>query len=174
MGEKDTIPEAIPIALDEGVEGDASQVAPVSVLLLEDERDEGRPGGYDVQAELRRQAKAQVGGADLGIGQPTGRDDQRVGLTDAEGGLNRKVTGLRDPEDIAVDQDLRVGTGAFLEEHPRNLAGVALAEELAGLSFVVGDAVPFNQGDKVQRGETSQDGFTEMRILGDVVPGRDM
>jgi hypothetical protein len=60
-------------------------------------------------------------------------------------------------------------TGTFLEEHMGDLVRGALAEELAGLSLVVGDAVLFDEGNKVRRGKTGQNRLAEMAIFGDIV-----
>jgi hypothetical protein len=57
-----------------------------------------------------------------------------------------------DGPDLAGGLDADVGVAALAEEHVYDLAGGAVAEELAELLFVVGDAVGFDEVDEVLGG----------------------
>jgi hypothetical protein len=58
-----------------------------------------------------------------------------------------------------------------LKQHREDIAGSVIAEELAELLFVVGDAVLLNQGDKVGRGITGESRFGKVGVGGEKVLG---
>jgi hypothetical protein len=46
-----------------------------------------------------------------------------------------------------------------------------VAEKLAGCFFVIGDAMLLDQLEEVERGESAERGFAEVRVVGQIVFG---
>jgi hypothetical protein len=65
-----------------------------------------------------------------------------------------------------------MGGAAFGFEHGGDVGGGVIAEELAKSFFVVGDAMFFEEGEKVGGSVAREGGFCEVRIGGDKVFGR--
>ena len=59
--------------------------------------------------------------------------------------------------------------GALAQEHVEDVVGGTVAEELAEGFFVIRDAVLFNQGDEVLRGEAGERGLGEVGVGGEEV-----
>ena len=60
---------------------------------------------------------------------------------------------------------LHAGIGALSEQQVDDLAGAAVAEQLAELLLVVGDAVRLDQGDEVLRPVAGERAATEGRVV---------
>ncbi len=62
-----------------------------------------------------------------------------------------------------------VGAGAFGEQQVEDVVGGAVSEKLAKGLFVPGDAVLFDEGEEVLRGEAGERGLCEVKIGGEEV-----
>ncbi len=74
--------------------------------------------------------------------------------------------------DAGFELDFGAGGGAFGEEQRDDVAGAAVAEELAEGFFVVGDAVLLDERDEVLRGIAREGRTGEVRVFGEIVFGR--
>ena len=79
------------------------------------------------------------------------------------------AAGLGYGEDACGELNVGVGGGALGEEHVEDVVGGAVAEELAEGFFVPGDAVFFDEGEEVLRGEAGERGFGKVRVGGEEV-----
>ncbi len=92
--------------------------------------------------------------------------DGAGGGFDAEG-----VGGVGDGVDAGLEVDLDVGGGALARKEVDNVAGGAVAEELAEGLFVVGNAVALDEGDEVLGDVAGEGGAGEVGVFGEEVFG---
>ena len=118
------------------------------------------------KAETAGEVEAEAGGADLGYGQAAGGDDERLGFERAVVGLEVEAVGARDVGHFGLEADGGARGVAFGEEHGDDLAGGAVAEELAEGLFVPGDGVTVDEVDEVLRGVAGEGGAAEAGIVG--------
>jgi hypothetical protein len=161
---------------DDDFGGDAGEVAPAGdVFRGEGEGNERGARLDDGDAELAGEVVAEVGRAHLRDREAAGGDDQRVRMQSAGGrfDLEAGVDGSagRDGEDACAEFDGDFGFGALACEEVDDVAGGAVAEELAERFFVVGDAVLFDERDEVLRGVTGERGAGEVGVLREEVFG---
>ncbi len=148
-------------------------------VAVESERHEARAAFHQRNAELLRQPVAEVGRADLGDGEPARGHHQAAGLHRAAVGID-VVGGSASPLGACrVESHLLHGAGlpvldlaglAFGQQHPDQVFGRSVREELALVLLVVGDAVAFDQRDEVRRGVARQRRARELRVLSHEVP----
>jgi hypothetical protein len=134
-------------------------------VAVERQGDEGRAGLDDAQAELAGDAVAEVCGAYLRDRQPAGGDHDMARF-------DRPAVG-RDPvtrpgrvrpfqrRDLAHRARLPARHAAGLalgQQHGDEVIGRAVAEQLALVFLVEGDAVPLHQRDEVLRGVAGEGG----------------
>jgi hypothetical protein len=134
---------------------------------------------HDAVAEAAGDGVADGGGADLRDGKAAGRDDDflsvqgsgRRGWGGLRGsGLNEEAcAGLRDRCNGGAE--VEIDTGGFREKHVHDLAGGAVAEQLAWRLGVMGDAVLLNQRYKGVGGVAGEGGFGEVGVFGEEVFG---
>ena len=115
-------------------------------MLVKQQGDEGGAEGRDGKAEAAGEVEAEAGGADLGDGQAAGGDDERLGFERAAVGLEVEAVGARDVGHFGLEADGGARSVAFGEKHGDDLAGGAVAEELAEGLFVPGDGVGGRRG----------------------------
>ena len=69
-----------------------------------------------------------------------------------------------DPLDRTGHIDANIGGGAFVQQHLDDLFGGVVAEQLAQLFLVIGDAVAFDHLDEMLRRVAGKRGLAEMRV----------
>ena len=133
-------------------EGDAGETVEMGrgSARVEQERDQA---GADLGSVTGRPKRAgdvvgEAGGADLGDREAAGGEDEGVGF---EGAVTRcrRGSGRRDETSVTLRCWRRMvdaGCVTFGEQHGDDLAGGAVAEELAEGLFVPGDAVACRRG----------------------------
>jgi len=132
---------------------------------VEGERHECRARRHERDAELPRDAVAQVARADLGDGQPAGGDDEAAGRHRAARGFDAVgAISMRDGADAARLPALDAAVGAFGEQHGDDRFTGAVAKELALVLFVKGDAVALHERDEVPRRVAREGGAAERRV----------
>ncbi len=160
------------------LDGDAAEVGEErGIVGHPGEGDEAGAGFDDAEAELAGDAVSEGGGAELGEGKAAGGNDNAAGAEGALGGgdLPRADIGRMGAEDgfdpaVGVDADADIGAFGF--EHAKDLAGALVAEELAVLAFVPGDAVAFDQLEELGGGVAGEGGLWKVgAAVGDVVGG---
>ena len=151
----------------------AEAIEAAAVFAVEDERDERGAGFDDAVAEAKGDGVADAGGADLRDGEAAGRDDDflcvqgwgRRGWSALRGsGFNKKAcAGLRDGCDGGAE--VEIDTGCFSEKHVHDLAGGAVAEQLAWRFGVMGDAVLVDERYKCVGRVAGEGGLGEVRVF---------
>ena len=143
--------------------------------------DEGRPQGHDLVTQLSGQLLPEVGRADLGDGQTASGDHDLVCMDEPAIGVDFKAHGVgvggAQGADSLHGAGLPAGdvTGvAFAQQHLDDVVGAVVAKQLAAVFLVPGNAMAFDQAQKVLRGEAGQGGAAEMRVLAEKVGGRDL
>ena len=135
-----------------------------------------QPGAWrhDPQAELPREPVGQIAAAELRPGDASRRHHQRARPERAARRLHPEFTALlpRHRPHLAARVRAYPGVAALRREHPDDLPRRAVAEKLAELLFVVGNAVRLDERDKVRRRVARQGRATEIRLLGDVIVRR--
>ena len=140
------------------------------------QRHQCRPRCDHRKAELRRQLVAQRAGADFGNRQATSGNDQAMCAEATDAGIDHVACALR----VFC---LRCGHGQHLRRHrPVDAAVIALgaqhvddllrrvvAEQLAPIPFVEGDAVTLHELDEVRRGVARQGGADKVRVAAEEV-----
>ncbi len=130
------------------------------------ERDEGGAGLDEGEAELAGEFVAEAGGAHFGDREAAGGDDEGRREKRAGGGFDAEAgAGGGDGGDVGFELDADASFGAFALEQGDEVAGGAVAEELAEGFLVVRDAVAFDERDHVLRGEAGEGGAGELRVL---------
>src|ERR1039458_1431050 len=104
------------------------------------------------------------GGSGFGDRQSASRNDQGRRAELGNIGAHHELGTVLNLKDSAAKNNLYSRTAALGFEQVRNVPGGAIAEELSESFLVVGDAMPFDQGDEVLRGITGQRRFCEVRI----------
>ena len=122
------------------------------------------------------QPVAPGGGADGGDGEPAGGHHQRFGVEFAVGGGQHKaaVVAARHAVDGAAQAAGDAAVGAFGVEQVDDLLGAVVAKQLAEGFFVVGDAVAFDQLDKVPLAVLRQRRAHKVRVGGQIALGVDV
>ena len=94
----------------------------------------------------------QVAAAELRPGKSARRHDQRAGpeFAAANGDGEQAVRAAFDPPHLRAGFDVDARVRALGQQEVDDLAGRAVAEKLAKLFFVVGNAVALDEGDDVQ------------------------
>ena len=140
------------------------------ILRIEDEGDEAGACFDDGVAELGGEVVAEGGCTHLGDGEAS-RCDYEGGGGDGAGVCFDAETavGVRDGENAGGELDADIRFGALAQEHVEDVVGGTVAEELAEGFFVIRDAVLFNQGDEVLRGEAGERGLGEVGVGGEEV-----
>ena len=118
---------------------------------VEGQRHQGRPRLDDAVAELPRQPVAEVGGADLRDRQPAGGDHQRAARDAAARGVELEAVARR-ARTARTAQGCQCCTRAGArtrQQHVDDLLGRVVAEQLAAVLLVEGDAVALHQRDEV-------------------------
>ncbi len=139
----------------------------------EDKRDKRGARFDDFEAELAGEVVAEAGGAHFGDGEASGGDDECGGTEfavvgeDVEGVIDGG--GAADFGDVDIAEEGDAGLGCFGEQHVEDVAGGAVAEELAELLFVPGDAVLFDKGEEVGGRVAGERGLGEVGILGEEI-----
>mmetsp|Transcript_39157 Transcript_39157/g.91835 ORF Transcript_39157/g.91835 Transcript_39157/m.91835 type:complete len:346 (+) Transcript_39157:489-1526(+) len=125
----------------------------------------------DVMAESRRQAQAPVAGADLGDRQATGCDDDASGAHQALGSVELKAAARVRPDvRHAAGLPARDAAGfAFPDQQLDDLFAGVIAEQLALVLFMEGDAMRLNQLDEICRRVAGQGGAAKSRVVGQKV-----
>ena len=152
----------------------AGEVAPGRLVLrAEDERDQGGPRFNEREAELPGQVVAERGCTHLGDGKSARGDDERGGGEAAGGGFDAEASGggvgLEDGQDAGCELDAYAGGRAFGQQQVEDVVGGAVAKELAKGLLVPGDAVRFDHGEEVLRGEAGEGGLGKVRVGGEEV-----
>ncbi|MCY1234777.1 hypothetical protein D9M72_473680 [compost metagenome] len=132
---------------------------------IEGQRHEARPRFDDAKAELLGDPVGEPGRTHLRNRLAAAGYDERLGIDrplirhDAEA---RPVA--FDAFDRCLQPQLGVHITHFREQHPDDVLGRVVAEELAEGLFVPGDAVLFDQGQEIARRITRQCRLAEMRV----------
>ena len=143
----------------------------VEGFAVEGQGDETGSGGEDGDVELVGEVVGEGGGTEFGDGEAAGGDDEGGGGEGFLVGLDLEGAGAGDGGDGAGEEELNLGGFAFGSEHGDDLAGGAVAEELAEGLFVVGDFVALDLGDEVVGGVAVEGGGGEAGVLGDEAVG---
>ena len=157
----------------DGFGGDSGEVGPGGeVGGGEGEGDEGGAGLDDPVAELAGEVVAEGGGAHFGYGEASGGDDDGSGLDGAGGGVDLEVgCAAGYGVDAGGELDSDVGFGALAGEEVDDVAGGAVAEELAESFLVVGDAVALDEVEEVVGGVAGEGGAGEVGVVRQEVLG---
>ena len=170
MGEEKLLRErrASPSHLRRARRGNAAQrAAKIELRAAEGERHQTRADRQHVQPELPRDPVGEIGRAQLRQRQPARRDHQpwrrdrpARRLHDEPLRLSRRtaVTSARGADLHAARRRIRAAAS------PRSRARTAVAEKLAQLFLVPGDAVPLHQRDEIVRRVAGQRRLAEVRI----------
>jgi len=152
------------------VGGDSREIA--EALLIgggEDKWGERGARFDDVEAELAGKIVAEAGCSHLGDRQAAGGDDENGSTEFAGLGNDVESVVTADFGDVCIAEKGDVGVGCFGDEHVEDVAGGAVAEELAELLFVPRDAVLLDQGEEVGGRVASERGLREVRIFGEEI-----
>ena len=122
-------------------------------VAVEGQRHQARARLDQAQAELFGDAVAEVGGTDLGDGQAAGGDHHGAAAHRAAVGVEliRAVAVHADGLDAARLPALHAARLALAQQHLDQVFGRAVAEQLAFVLFVEGDAVLLHQRDEIGR-----------------------
>src|SRR5439155_27088611 len=101
--------------------------------------------------------------------QPSSRNHQRLAFEIADVAEDREGLVSLDVPNRTAHVNLNTGLRAFLQKKVDDLLRAAVAEELAEFLFMVSNAVPANDADKVLRRETRQGGFMKVRVAGNEI-----
>ena len=173
MGEKCRLAEGRLAGAGDDVGRDAGQITEQRLVAAERQRDQRRAGLNDLVAEAAGQSVREIGGADLGDRRAAGGDDERRGGGGAVAdGDAEAAVGMVDLADRMTERVGDAAGVAFGAEKVDDLAGRAVAEQLAERLFVPGDAVATDQGDEIGRRIAAERGLGEMWIGRKVAIGR--
>src|SRR5690242_18457461 len=175
MGEQDVFAEALPAARYDRVQRDSAQrAAKRQHLARKSEPDQPRPRLDYSQSEAPREVVGEAARAQLGNRKPAGRDHQRRPDKPATFGLDTETVGAINGGYSITGPQIDGGRGTFREQHRQNLAGGAVAEELAQGFFVIADAMPLDHRDKVAFGVAAQRRPAKIRVSGEKALGCDL
>ena len=150
--------------------GDTGKLGVVALIgAIENERNQSGARRNDFQAELASEVVAKGGGAHFGDGEATGGDDESGRTEFLALGSQNEFGGAPDFRDASVEEDLNVGGATFRCEQVGDFGGGIVAQELAKRFFVVGNAMFFDEIEKVRGSETGERGFGEVRVSGNEV-----
>ncbi len=166
MGQQHEVLEALAVAARLDRQGDTTQISqPFLVLAAECQRHQPGAGRQHLMAELAGNLVAKAGGAHARNRQAAGGHHQRGAVEQAMGGVHAEtVAAVLDALHAAPGADLRAGRLAFVHQHLHDLLGRDVAEQLAQLLFVIGDAVLADQLDEVPGRVARQRRFAEVRV----------
>jgi hypothetical protein len=134
-------------------------------LGVEGQRHERRRRRNDAQAELVRDAVAEVGGADLRNRQAAGGDHHTARREPALPGHDlEEFTSPRDARDLARHGPAHTGFIALGAQHVDDSLRGLVAEQLPLVLFVKCDAAPPEQGDEIGRRVARQHRAAEVRV----------
>jgi len=116
-------------------------------------------------AELARELVCESGRTHARYRKAAGRDDERRGgeRSRVRGDVKQRFVAPH-PGDRATGQDPHTGGSAFIEQHAHDLFRRVVAEQLAELLLVPGDAVALDEFDEIIRRVARQRGLAEVRI----------
>lgn len=145
--------------------GKAGQIAKRrAVFVLQHKRNQSRSGWLHFQSELAGKIVSKRRRSDLWNRKPTRRDHQDRRLKFFRFRANDKSIRAANVANIAIENNVHAGGTAFGFEHVHDLARGMVAEELAEIFLMEGNAVFFDQGDEIRRRVARQGRLCEVRI----------
>jgi hypothetical protein len=114
--------------------------------------------------ELPGQLVAESAAAERRDRQSAAGDHQRLRRHRTAVGRQREALAALDAIDPAIGLDTHVRCGALVEQHPHDQLGRLVAEQLAELLLVVGDAMALDQRDEVGGRVARQRRLAEVRV----------
>lgn len=136
----------------------------MAVAGMEEQRDQSRASRDDVDAELPSEVVAQGRGSQFRNRKAAGGNDNDGRGKVAGLATNDEFRGALDFADIAIEKNLDGSGAGFRFKEIGDVGSGAVAEELAEGLLVIGDAMLFNEGDEISRGEARESGFGKVRI----------
>ncbi|KAG1392513.1 hypothetical protein G6F59_014581 [Rhizopus arrhizus] len=166
MGQQHEVLEALSVGARLDRQGDTAELGqPFLVLAAERQRHQPGAGRQHRVAELACDLIAETGGTHAGNRQPAGGDHQRGAMEQAVAGVYAEaVAAVLDALHAAVGTDLHASRLAFVHQHLHDLLGRDIAEQLAQLLLVVGDAVLADQLDEMPGRVAGQRRLAEVRV----------
>ena len=165
MGEQQRIAKASAIMPDLGLDRDTRQgPAQRQILFRKGQRHQPRAGVHDPQPELPGDVIGEAGRADLGDGFAARRHHHARGGDIAPIRFDHEARAVvADPAERGVQPQL--GALHPVQQHPRHLRGLAVAEKLPLRLFVPGDPRALDQAEKLFGAIARQGAGGKARVL---------
>ena len=125
------------------------------------------------ETELASNVVTEAGRPHFRDRRPAGGDDERRGGERAAIGLDGEA-GCATVDAGDTGRGVQDGILRLVEQHVGDLLRRPVAEQLAVVAFVPGNAMAVDEGDEIARGVAFQRGYAEARIVRQVVVGHSM
>ncbi len=167
MGDEQIFAKARAVATDHRIDRDTGEIAELRQgVRRERQSDQCGPQFRDREAELLRDAIAEGARTDLRNRQSAAGDDQRRAFEHTAVGGDCETFAFFNRGDLGRHAPLHLRVVAFGPEHFDDLQRGPVAEQLAELLLVPGDAMLFHQRDEVARRVARQRGAAEIGVRG--------